>query len=176
MPGERVIFSSRHARRRLIGEVLAVEPTNDAVGWEHRAVLHEEINRLPRTFRTAIVLCDLEGLSPGLAARQLGWPLRRLERRLAWAREHLRARMARRGIPLSGSRGIGGFLRDEESVVSRRLVEFTIATATRWRRRREIGGRQVGIAARARKVFPQKPMARVTRAVPRGERMLPGGP
>ena len=37
-------------------------------------MLDEEISRLPEKFRSAVVLCELEGLGHDEAARQLGVP------------------------------------------------------------------------------------------------------
>ncbi|MHC5536890.1 RNA polymerase sigma factor, partial [Singulisphaera rosea] len=48
----------------------AYENARDDVG----DVLHEEIDRLPHTFRAALLLCYFEGCSPEQAAQQLGWP------------------------------------------------------------------------------------------------------
>jgi len=112
-----------------------VELSDDAVWGRDRAVLHEEINRLPRTSRMAIILCDLEGYSPRAAAAQLGWPVRGIESRLAQARRHLRERLARAGSPLSEACGIAELLRVGESLVSRRLIESTVRIATRSRGR-----------------------------------------
>src|SRR5205085_3234171 len=49
------------------------------------------------------LLCYLEGKTRDQAAGQLGWALRTLERRLAQGREHLRLRLARRGVTLSAA-------------------------------------------------------------------------
>ena len=49
-------------------------------------MLHEEIGRLPDWYRTAVVLCDLEGLTHEVAARRLGCPTGTVGVRLMWAR------------------------------------------------------------------------------------------
>jgi DNA-directed RNA polymerase specialized sigma24 family protein len=91
-----------------MGEAMAVEPWDVASLRELQAELHEEILRLPHRSRTAIVLCDLEGHSSRSAAAQLGWPVSRIEKRLAQARGRLQARMADRGIAILTTRGIAG--------------------------------------------------------------------
>src|SRR5262249_51680975 len=48
-----------------------------------------------------LVLCYLEGNTCDAAARQLGWSLRTLKRRLQQGRERLHRRLARRGLALS---------------------------------------------------------------------------
>lgn len=70
------------------------EAARDDVG----DVLHEEIDRLPHTYRVALLLCYFEGLSPEQAARQLGWPIGTVQSRLARGRERLRTRLTRRGL------------------------------------------------------------------------------
>ena len=60
--------------------------------------LHDEVARLPEKQRLALVLCDMEGKTQTQAARELDWSERTLRRRLAEARERLRARLARRGL------------------------------------------------------------------------------
>jgi RNA polymerase sigma factor (sigma-70 family) len=61
-------------------------------------VLHEEIGRLPERFRSALVLCYLEGLTHEMAADQLGCPVGTIRSRLATARERLRRRLNQRGL------------------------------------------------------------------------------
>ncbi len=62
--------------------------------------IYDEIDALPEIYRSAIVLCYLEGLSHEQAARSIGCPLRTLQSRLLRARERLRSRLARRGVSL----------------------------------------------------------------------------
>jgi hypothetical protein len=61
-------------------------------------VLHEEIGRLPGRFRSAVVLCYLEGLTHEMAADQLGCPVGTIRSRLATARERLRRRLTHHGV------------------------------------------------------------------------------
>jgi RNA polymerase sigma factor (sigma-70 family) len=67
---------------------------------ELASVLDEEVQRLPTKFRQPFLLCFLEGQTRDQAAKQLGWSLRTVERRLAEGRERLRARLSRRGWEL----------------------------------------------------------------------------
>jgi RNA polymerase sigma factor (sigma-70 family) len=67
------------------------------------ALIHSEIGKLPGSFRAAIVLCDLEGLSYLEAAHRLNLPLGTVQSRLARARRRLRHSLARRGLSPSPS-------------------------------------------------------------------------
>ncbi|MGP0063090.1 MAG: sigma-70 family RNA polymerase sigma factor [Isosphaeraceae bacterium] len=69
------------------------------VGDDLSAVLHEEVDRLPDRYRMPVVLCDLEGRTYEEAARRLGCPVGTVKSRLARARERLRDRLTRRGVP-----------------------------------------------------------------------------
>ena len=61
-------------------------------------VLHQEIGLLPERYRSAVVLCYLEGLTHETAAERLGRPVGTVRSRLATARDRLRARLTRRGL------------------------------------------------------------------------------
>ena len=60
-------------------------------------LVDEEINHLPRRYREAVLLCELDGASRQDAARQLGLPEGTLSSRLARGRSLLRNRLTKRG-------------------------------------------------------------------------------
>jgi RNA polymerase sigma factor (sigma-70 family) len=91
--------------RRRTHEGLAAGMSAVTPGPEHhtswsvlRLVLHEEVDRLPATYRSAVVLCYLEECTDEEAAALLRWPVGTVKSRLARARELLRARLTRRGL------------------------------------------------------------------------------
>jgi RNA polymerase sigma factor (sigma-70 family) len=79
------------------------DPSRGALWRELCSVLDEELNGLSEAYRSALVLCYLQGLTRDEAARQLGWSVRTLKRRLERGRELLLARLSRRGITLSAA-------------------------------------------------------------------------
>jgi RNA polymerase sigma factor (sigma-70 family) len=93
------------ARRRRHESRQAATPPADLLaevsGRELLAVLEGELDRLPAKYRTPLALCCLHGRTRDEAARQLGWSLRTLERRLQRGRSLLHARLMRRGLGLS---------------------------------------------------------------------------
>jgi RNA polymerase sigma factor (sigma-70 family) len=72
------------------------------LSWrEACAILHEELDRLPDTYRLPLLLCYLEGRSRDEAAQQLGCKLDVFRGRLERGRDRLRDRLTRRGVTLS---------------------------------------------------------------------------
>ncbi|MFI5459789.1 MAG: sigma-70 family RNA polymerase sigma factor [Isosphaerales bacterium] len=67
---------------------------------EQAEALHDEIDRLPQSFRLPVVLCYFEGLSLDEAAGRLRWPAGTVGSRLARARDKLRRGLTRRGVVL----------------------------------------------------------------------------
>jgi len=75
------------ARRILRNE----EDANDAVqDQETRELVHHSINQLPETYRTVLLLRDIEGLATEEAARLLGTSTAVVKPRLHRARQGLR--------------------------------------------------------------------------------------
>jgi RNA polymerase sigma factor (sigma-70 family) len=96
--------AKRHAHEPLAPEAIdsaIVEPGDD-VG-ELRAVVDEELARLPGSLRAPLVLCYLEGLTHDEAASRLRWPVGTVRSRMARGRDVLRRRLARRGFAPEGS-------------------------------------------------------------------------
>jgi RNA polymerase sigma factor (sigma-70 family) len=78
------------------------DPVAGLIWREVCAALDEELQRLPERLRSPLLLCYLSGLTRDEAARQLGWSLGTLKRRLEEGRAALRSRLARRGIDSVG--------------------------------------------------------------------------
>jgi RNA polymerase sigma factor (sigma-70 family) len=97
--------AKRSAVRRRIHEARLRAGTEEAVtrpSWDDvQAVLDEEIQRLPESYRVAFVLCLLEGKSGPEAAKELGVKEGTVRSRLNRARQRLQQQLARRGIELS---------------------------------------------------------------------------
>lgn len=95
--------SQRERRQRLEAAAAGPEPMivpappHDGL----RAVLDEELSRLPEHHRTVVLLCYVEGRTQGEAARHLGWTPGQVRGALDRARSTLRRRLARRGLDVS---------------------------------------------------------------------------
>ena len=86
----------RHEQRRAM---MNTESTATALPDDEAVrVLHQEIGLLPERYRSAVVLCYLEGLTHEAAAVRLGRPVGTVRSRLATARDRLRTRLTRRGL------------------------------------------------------------------------------
>ena len=69
---------------------------------ELATAVEDEIRLLPEQYRLAVLMCYAAGVPTTEAAMRLGWPKGTLLTRLAWARKHLRDRLLKRGVTLSG--------------------------------------------------------------------------
>ncbi|HJZ90898.1 MAG TPA: sigma-70 family RNA polymerase sigma factor, partial [Gemmataceae bacterium] len=88
----------RQGREPRVPEVNPGDPHDELTLREARAVLDEELARLPERERGPLVLCYLEGLTRDQAAQRLGCPLGTLKGRLERGRAVLEKRLTRRGL------------------------------------------------------------------------------
>jgi RNA polymerase sigma factor (sigma-70 family) len=104
----RTALEARAARRRVLEQPVSAVPDSTAPlpqddHADVRRVIDEELAALPEKYRTAVVLCDLEGLTRAEAAVKLKIPEGTLSSRLAHARKMLAARLVRRGVTATAS-------------------------------------------------------------------------
>jgi RNA polymerase sigma factor (sigma-70 family) len=98
----RALRARRLARERQVTTMPEAAAEQPETLWaELRPLLDDALSRLPDKYRTAVVLCDLEGKTRKEAARQLAVPEGTLAARLARARALLAKRLARHGLALS---------------------------------------------------------------------------
>jgi RNA polymerase sigma factor (sigma-70 family) len=107
----------------------AADLLDEVTGRELLAVLDEELQKLSENCRTSLVLCYLEGHTCDQAARQLGWSVRTLKRRLEQGRRCLRTRLARRGIALPAALLALGLTREVRCAVPAVLTTATVRAA-----------------------------------------------
>jgi RNA polymerase sigma factor (sigma-70 family) len=126
---------SMTAKRRLKerqARDMSRDPVTPEQGWEEwHPLLDEELSRLPDKYRSAIVLCDLEGKTRREAAAQLGCPDGTLSSWLTRGRKMLARRLARRGAALSAGSLVGVLAQNAASAsVRTSLVVATGKAAT----------------------------------------------
>src|SRR5262249_38546570 len=109
------------ALRRCRGAVSRPRP-NAAHGRELAGSLAER-------YRAPLVLCYFESRTRDEAARQLGWSLRTLERRLEQGRKLLRARLLRRGMTLSAALFAAALGQSAKATVPALLAVTTVRVA-----------------------------------------------
>ncbi|HZY88468.1 MAG TPA: sigma-70 family RNA polymerase sigma factor [Gemmataceae bacterium] len=119
----------------------AVGPTEGLAWKEMLGILDHELGQLSDRYRAPLVLCYLEGRTQDEAARQLGWGLSTLRRRLAQGRRLLEARLRGRGVTLSAV--LAGLLAASAAAVPADLRAATLAAAGA----RAVGGLTAGASA-----------------------------
>jgi RNA polymerase sigma factor (sigma-70 family) len=127
----RALAARRRGQERPLAEVGAAEPVPDLVWRDVRAVLDEEVQRLPARYRDPLVLTYLEGQSNQEAARRLRCPVGTVKGRLARARELLRTRLARRGLALSAGALAGAWAESAVAAVPPALAEAAVQAGIR---------------------------------------------
>ncbi len=90
----------RRSREANAGVLEAAAPSpSDTV--EDSRILLDEIAKLPETYRSPVLLCELAGVTRSEAAKRLGIPEGTLSSRLAEARRRLARRLQSRGVAAS---------------------------------------------------------------------------
>jgi RNA polymerase sigma factor (sigma-70 family) len=82
------------------------DPLTQLSARELLAIVDEEVQRLPKAQRSAVLLCCLEGHTQEEAARMLGWTPGSVKGRLERGRRRLQERLLRRDIALSAALSI----------------------------------------------------------------------
>src|SRR5581483_12250463 len=121
------------ARRRKHESRAPARPSLDPIdelSWrEVRALVDEEVARLPEKYRSALILCCLEGVSQAEAAQRLGIKEGTLASRPSRARERLGQRLARRGVDLAAVLAAMALSGQSASALSSMLIPRTIKAA-----------------------------------------------
>jgi RNA polymerase sigma factor (sigma-70 family) len=128
----RVQESKRRTRERMVPIPGPTLSDDGLVRRELRAILDEEVNRLPARQREAVVLCYLEGQTNAQAAVLLGCPRGSVATLLARARQRLRQRLTHRGLALlTALAGTWLTQQADAAIVPPSLTSLTIEAATR---------------------------------------------
>ncbi len=127
--GTRARTARRERHERQAPQRQSPDLLEEVTGREFLAVLDEELQRLPEDRRLPLVLCYLQGHTCDDAARQLGWSLRTLKRRLEQGRHSLRARLTRRGIALPAALFTVGLTQKGKAAVPAAWVAATTRAA-----------------------------------------------
>jgi RNA polymerase sigma factor (sigma-70 family) len=94
--------SRRRTRERQVTEMTEPASPEQNLWRDLQPILDQELSRLPARYRSAIVLCDLEGKTRKDAARQFGVPEGTLSGWLTRGRAMLARRLARHGLAVTG--------------------------------------------------------------------------
>jgi RNA polymerase sigma factor (sigma-70 family) len=124
----------RRAVVELDATIAATLPAPRAGGdWDLRMVIDEAIARLPAGYRSAVVLCHLEGLTHEEAAERLRCPVGTVRSRLARGRALLRKRLERAGLGIHATAALPLSSLEPpcaSSSIAPQLIDATIRGAT----------------------------------------------
>jgi RNA polymerase sigma factor (sigma-70 family) len=125
----RAAAARRSARERQVEDMPHPEvPPAEVHDW--RPLLDRELHGLPPKYRSAVVLCNLEGKTRKEAALELGVAEGTLSSRLATARALLARRLARGGVALSGGILAVELAHGATAAVPAPLLSSTVQAAT----------------------------------------------
>ena len=122
----RVSLAARRSELRRMNreQRAAALPKSDATGeWDDLLLaVDKELAKLPGENRAALIACFLREQTQDEAARELGWSLSTLRRRLERGKELLRTRLTRRGATLSAGLFAGMLAPSSAMAVPRELL------------------------------------------------------
>ncbi len=128
-----------------------VDPSSSFDPYERadlRAAIDAEIAHLPARYRSAVVLCYLEGLPQEQAARRLRCPLGTVQSRLHRARERLRSGLTRRGLAPAVGALVAALESTSRAAVPPGLAKSSTAAAVRLTAGQAVAGTVPAAAAR----------------------------
>jgi RNA polymerase sigma factor (sigma-70 family) len=120
----------RQDRERMTPDVGSASTVDDLTVRELSAILHAELERLPDTYRTPLLLCYWEGKTRDEAAERIGITPGKFKKRLERARRVLSSRLARRGLaPSLASLALWFSDSAASATVSHSLIQSTTQAA-----------------------------------------------
>ncbi len=140
---------ARYQDSALAAEAVVAHEAHSGLESELNRIVHEEIDRLPRAYRSAVVVCYLQGKSQAQAAAQLQLTETTIRGRLARARKLLGRRLTVRGVAPAAllialeSMGAAG------ETIPHASVRATTSSALDFLNRTNLAGGTVGVLARA---------------------------
>ena len=107
------------------------EPWQTISNAQETELIYQEIDRLPKRYRDAIVLCHLQGRSRSEAAEFLDWTEAGVKAALARGRNLLRRRLIRSGLMTSVAIGmLSSSTANAQSIISEPLITSTLQHCT----------------------------------------------